>query len=568
MAKQAMVGLLLGVACGDDGGAGPGQEGGPCLDGACLGDLVCLSNACVAPLGSTSSDPPTTDNQTTPTTTGPNPSGDPTQSPTNSPSGDPSSDPSGDPSGDPTADPSGDPSDPSATTVTTRTTNTTDTTGGVSASDTSTSDDPPPDTEDFPAFCGDGNVDPGEACDLGPANADTGACKTDCTVAACGDGYKGPGEACDDGNNNNGDGCNGDCAVANKLQWVRILDGSKPNGIDTGEAVTVDGADNIIVGGRAAAVLHTIPYLAKLSPAGTPLWEKYFAGSLLSGQVQSVAVDAEDIIYAVGREILQDNSSRSFLHAYAPDGAEKWTVKYAPPGDIVALNGVVVAANGDLITAGDYAVGDSSKGDIWLRRWTKTGDKIWDVYYDNPDAKKYDQAYDMALAANGDILVAGRSLTVANKTDYVTLRFTNDGVLKWSRFFDHMSKFDIAQGVAVDPQGNVVVTGYTEGVINAIGYKADGAPNWTYKSSLTSWAAAYDAAGHAYICGYNGDDLWLQTLAPDGTPAWSYAYDSGDMKNNEQAFDIVLDSHGNVIMTGQVTLNTNVSIIVLKFAPP
>ena len=40
------------------------------------------------------------------------------------------------------------------------------------------------------------------------------------------------------------------------------------------------------------------------------------------------------------------------------------------------------------------------------------------------------------------------------------------------------------------------------------------------------------------------------------------------MKNNEQAFDIVLDSHGNVIMTGQVTLNTNVSIIVLKFAPP
>jgi cysteine-rich repeat protein len=59
--------------------------------------------------------------------------------------------------------------------------------------------------------CGDGVVEGDEACDNGNNNANTGACKLDCTLQVCGDGYTGPGEACDDGNNGNGDGCEANC---------------------------------------------------------------------------------------------------------------------------------------------------------------------------------------------------------------------------------------------------------------------------------------------------------------------------------------------------------------------
>ncbi len=61
-------------------------------------------------------------------------------------------------------------------------------------------------------FCGDGAVDPGEACDLGVDNDDHGACKTDCTGARCGDGFAGPGEDCDDGNAVDDDACTNVCA--------------------------------------------------------------------------------------------------------------------------------------------------------------------------------------------------------------------------------------------------------------------------------------------------------------------------------------------------------------------
>ena len=63
-------------------------------------------------------------------------------------------------------------------------------------------------------FCGDGEVDAGEACDLGADNSDAGVCTSQCTQAVCGDGLVGPGEACDDANADDADACTNACALA------------------------------------------------------------------------------------------------------------------------------------------------------------------------------------------------------------------------------------------------------------------------------------------------------------------------------------------------------------------
>ncbi len=59
------------------------------------------------------------------------------------------------------------------------------------------------------SICGDGILDPQEACDDGTQNSDTepDRCRTDCRLPACGDGVVDTGETCDDGNNRNDDGC-------------------------------------------------------------------------------------------------------------------------------------------------------------------------------------------------------------------------------------------------------------------------------------------------------------------------------------------------------------------------
>jgi len=60
--------------------------------------------------------------------------------------------------------------------------------------------------------CGNGSIEPGEACD--DANQVSGdGCDANCTVTACGNGVTTAGEQCDDGNTTSGDGCRANCTL-------------------------------------------------------------------------------------------------------------------------------------------------------------------------------------------------------------------------------------------------------------------------------------------------------------------------------------------------------------------
>jgi len=98
-----------------------------------------------------------------------------------------------------------------ATSTTTNASSTSDAdTGAIASSSSSSTTDSPSPT------CGDGHLDPGEACDHGFAeNSDQGACTLACQLATCGDGLIwADSEACDNGPNNNDDlygGCTTKC---------------------------------------------------------------------------------------------------------------------------------------------------------------------------------------------------------------------------------------------------------------------------------------------------------------------------------------------------------------------
>jgi cysteine-rich repeat protein len=86
---------------------------------------------------------------------------------------------------------------------------------GDETGDTGTTDDDDDETADTSGSCGDGTVQEGEQCDLGPDNSNEGTCTTECQIAACGDGYVLTGiEECDDGNTVNTDGCVDPCKLA------------------------------------------------------------------------------------------------------------------------------------------------------------------------------------------------------------------------------------------------------------------------------------------------------------------------------------------------------------------
>jgi len=107
-----------------------------------------------------------------------------------------------------------------------------------------------------PAVCGDGLIDPGEACDDGNQNPGDG-CALDCsaneanfacptpgalcvTTMVCGDGFVTGSEQCDDGNKVGGDGCSATCA--REAGWVCPVPGVSCNAAACGDGL-VAGAE-------------------------------------------------------------------------------------------------------------------------------------------------------------------------------------------------------------------------------------------------------------------------------------------------------------------------------------
>jgi hypothetical protein len=129
-----------------------------------------------------------------------------------------------------------------------------------------------------------------------------------------------------------------------------------------------------------------------------------------------------------------------------------------------------------------------------------------------------------------------------------------------------MSFFDMAQGVGTDPLGNAVVVGSSEGVAHAVRYAPDGTQGWVYKTTGGPWAAVCDAAGNSYVAGNKGPDLALWVLDPAGALKWMYTYDHAG--KGDSAFDVALDSFGNVILAGYAESGTDRNILVIKYAPP
>ncbi|MEC7521477.1 MAG: DUF4215 domain-containing protein [Myxococcota bacterium] len=190
-----------------------------------------------------------------------------------------------------------------------------------------------------PPRCGDGRLDPGESCDEGAANADTGSCTTACVPSACGDGLlqRASDETCDDGNDDLLDGC-ALCVSTGNVFTVRYPVeecGTWLVGAAGGDLLTActgfivatpeDGADGRVVvtadelweGGQILGVSSLIErgseLLVGLGQAGV-------RGPTAGLAVSAVTVEGEVRWTTRVSELVQDGSSTAFAATLLGDG--------------------------------------------------------------------------------------------------------------------------------------------------------------------------------------------------------------------------------------------------------
>lgn len=259
-----------------------------------------------------------------------------------------------------------------------------------------------------------------------------------------------------------------------------------------------------------------------------------------------------------------------------------WTVSAS-----TCLIGGRCVASGTTETGGCGTCDPTKSQVAWTKGASCASVHVWSKKFGNTSS---DYPYNMTVDANGNIYVTGyfynsvnfggTALQSAGSADIFIASFTPSGKHRWSKGFGGTSS-DYGYGVAVDPQGNVYVTGRFYNTVNFGGgaltstgsadifvasFTSAGAHRWSKKFGSTSlddgWGIAADVNGNVYVTGrfYNtinfggtaltskgSYDIFVASLSTTGTHRWSKSFGS---TSSDYGYGIAVDSGGNSYVTG------------------
>jgi hypothetical protein len=262
--------------------------------------------------------------------------------------------------------------------------------------------------------------------------------------------------------------------------------------------------------------------------------------------------------------------------AQAAIGEQVWVQRYNGPAN-GGENAYAIAADRD----GNVIVTGSSSGSAGLDEYTtikysEGGVVLWTNRYHGPGTG-YDSGSALAVDRNGDVIVTGHSSSSGSSSDYATIKYSGAGTPLWTnrhRIFGDDSR---ATSVAVDTNGNVFVTGYSSfSGLATLKYSSAGVALWTnyyvgpvggnhYASGI-----AVDGSGNAFVTGSSagsgsGDDIVTLAYFSGGAAWWTNRY-NGAGNGSDEGNAIALDSSGNVFVTGGANIGGLTAFVTFKYS--
>lgn len=286
---------------------------------------------------------------------------------------------------------------------------------------------------------------------------------------------------------------------------------------DVPVAVAIDSAGNVIVtgssmGSSSAQDVYTRKYNGA---TGGDLWNQRDDGPASGDDAATaIALDAAGNVLVTGRSAGNGTGQDLYTAKYAAGtGSRLWSRRYNGPGngDDEAV-AVAVDAPGDVVITG-LSRGGNGSIDWYTAKYNGTTDAvIWDERRDGPGGGD-DEARALALDAAGNAVVAG-SVSNNGNVDFLTVKYSAaDGAELWSQRQNGTGNGeDRATAVAVDAAGDVVITGSSDNGRNldlvVTKYSgADGSELWSERyngpgdGDDTGTAIAVDPQGNIIVTG-------------------------------------------------------------------
>jgi hypothetical protein len=308
--------------------------------------------------------------------------------------------------------------------------------------------------------------------------------------------------------------------------WMVRYDNPK-NGIDEGTLIALAPSGNVYVTGRSyydgqtTYNYNTVAY----DQNGNELWMANYDGPANGWETpRDIVTDSSGNVYITGASEGKGGAWQDYATiAYDPSGNELWVARYNGPGNEWDQAWALATD----LSGNVYVTGESWGDGTGLEPWDYAtiaydpfGNELWVARYDGPGSEA-DGAKDIAIDASGNIYVTGWSYGNGTDFDYATIKYDSSGNEVWvARYNGPANGGDMAMAITIAPSGTIYVTGMSYG-------------NGTDHDAADYATVAYDSSGN---------ELWVAR------------YD-GLISGYDKAYDIALDSSGNVYVTGSSATN-------------
>ena len=337
-------------------------------------------------------------------------------------------------------------------------------------------------------------------------------------------------------------------------------------GIDTGMNLVLDDSENIFLttedSSKKADINEVIASKYDISN-GKKIWTVR-SNEYSQHHVTSMLVDNSSNIYLTGWIQNGKGDNKDYITIkYDSQGRIMWGSRYAGPADSTDIpNAIALDVDKNVYVTGE-SMGINSNFDFATIKYNSNGVEQWRVRYDGGNI---DVPQAIAVGTDGNIYVAGNSISPGSNYDFVTIKYNKSGQLQWiQRYNDAVNGEDSVVSMAIDNAGNIYVAGTSDSTNSLrtfllIKYSPSGGRLWTrrYHNNGNDWEKVkkivIDKKNNIYITGTsfskgNKEDIILVKFNANGVYQWVANWND-PVNSTDEAADLKADKNGNIYVTG------------------